>query len=90
MEKKEQEQSCWVLSDSSYCNARHRADKRKEYALSIRLPFEASIAIHPLFAPTDGGTTIHITATRPEWETTELKNNHAKIPAHLFLFPVVH
>lgn len=44
MEKKEQEQSCWVLSDSPYCNVRHRADNRKENALPISSEVYASIA----------------------------------------------
>lgn len=58
VEKKEQEQSCWVLNDRPYCKASHRTDKGKEYALSIKLKFYASIAIHPSLVRTDGGTTV--------------------------------
>lgn len=79
MEKKKREQSCWVSSDRSYCNVRYRADNRLEYALSIRLEFDASIAIHPSLVPTDGGTTVHIATIKLERETIWLKNNHAKI-----------
>lgn len=57
MEKKKQEQSGWILSDRSYCNLSHRADKRREYATSVRLQYDASIVIHPLLAGTDSGTT---------------------------------
>lgn len=83
MEKKQQEQSFWVLSDSSYCNVRHRADNRKEYALSIRLEFYASIAICTSLVSTDGGTTVPITTIKQEWETIWLKNKQAKTLTNL-------
>jgi len=69
MEKKRQEQNCWLFSDRSYCNVRYRADNKKEYALSIRLEFYASTAIHPSLVPTDGGTTVHTASIKQEWET---------------------
>lgn len=79
MERKEQEEGCWVLSDSHYCNVRHRADNRKEYALSINSEFYASIAIRTPLVSTDGGVTVPITTIKQEWETIWLKNKQAEI-----------
>lgn len=84
MEKKEQEQSCWVLSDSPQCNIRQRADNRKEYALSVSLEFDASIAICTPLVSTDGDITVPITTIKQEWEAIWLENKHAKILTNLW------
>lgn len=84
MEKKEQEQSCWVLSDSPYCNVRHRADNKEEYALSISLEFYGSIAIRTPLVSTDGGIAAPITTIKQEWETIWLENKHETILTNLW------